>query len=74
MITFNFFRARDEMCCSGEVLKSPALNYKLTDLELSVEAMRQEKKTQEVPQEEDVVNVEKKDEAVESQGTSQVVQ
>ncbi|XP_021953815.1 protein polybromo-1 isoform X3 [Folsomia candida] len=65
-----FIRTRDEMCGeNGEILQSPALAYKLADFERSVETLRVEKKAQELPQDEDIPIVEKKDEAVESQSS-----
>lgn len=69
-MVFLNFRTRDEMCGeNGEILQSPALAYKLADFERSVETLRVEKKAQELPQDEDIPIVEKKDEAVESQSS-----
>ncbi|XP_046678722.1 protein polybromo-1 isoform X3 [Homalodisca vitripennis] len=48
-----FIRQRDELCLNGDLLHSPALNYTLLDLSTAVDAMRQQKLLQELPEEED---------------------
>jgi len=50
-----FIRSRDEICKSGSTLKSPALSYTIQDLMASVEVLKEEKKSKELPQEEDMV-------------------
>jgi len=42
---------RDELCRNGDVLSSPALNYSLKQLSVTVEAVRQEKLPKEQPEE-----------------------
>ncbi len=49
-----FIRSRDEVCKNGSVLKSTALFYAVTDLMTSVESLREEKRSKELPQDEDV--------------------
>ena len=49
-----FIRSRDELCKYGKALKSPALSYTVADLTTSVETLREEKKSKELPQDEDV--------------------
>ncbi|VVC46091.1 Bromodomain, conserved site,High mobility group box domain,Bromodomain,Bromo adjacent homology (BAH) [Cinara cedri] len=42
-----FIRQRDEVCRNGDLLNSPALNYSLLDLSLSVNDMRERKMAEE---------------------------
>ena len=49
-----FIRARDEACGYGSILKSPALGYAQANLHSSVEKIREERKSKELPQEEDL--------------------
>lgn len=41
------FLIRDEVCRNGDLLNSPALNYSLLDLSLSVNDMRERKMAEE---------------------------
>jgi protein polybromo-1 len=47
-----FIKQRDELCKSGELLQSPALNYTLMDLTTAVESLRQSKLLEESLEEE----------------------
>ena len=47
----HFIKQRDEFCRSGDVLSSPALSYTLKDLNVAVDAVRQEKLPKEQPEE-----------------------
>ena len=49
-LTFNF-GFRDELCRHGDVFSSPALNFSLKQLSVTVEAVRQEKLPKEQPEE-----------------------
>lgn len=44
---------RDELCRSGDVLSSPALNYNLLHLSAAVEQQKQQKLLKETPNEEE---------------------
>lgn len=63
-LQYFYIRTRDELCRNGEVLKSSALNYTLHDLTAAVEAVREEKKSKELPQEEDVSERKKDEETI----------
>lgn len=41
------YKFRDEVCRNGDLLNSPALNYSLLDLSLSVNDMRERKMAEE---------------------------
>lgn len=41
------WKCRDEVCRNGDLLNSPALNYSLLDLSLSVNALRERKMAEE---------------------------
>jgi len=59
-----FIQSRDEICKNGEALKSPALLYTMLELTASLDLLREEKKAKELPQDEDLGERKKDEEAV----------